>query len=115
MTYAVISLICVVVACVAVYMLFKRELPPPEQLRVDWPDRTRSSAQTRMRFRGPDRFCPSCGRWLVKVKEDGTFDIAAMAGLTAEGEMTLEVGQKPPDTMEALVVEATCLICNPEE
>jgi hypothetical protein len=65
------------------------------------------SSHLRLRFAGPDRYCPDCKRLLVHVHEDGTFDLAAKAALITEG----EVGPEDFDAGEAelLAVDATCL------
>lgn len=47
---------------------------------------------------GPDRFCEVCGRLLVHVHEDGTFDLAGAADV----QLAVEYGG------DALVAEATC-------
>lgn len=46
---------------------------------------------------GPDRFCEECGRLLVHVNEDGTFDLApgASVALAVEG-------------ADAIAADATC-------
>lgn len=66
---------------------------------------------------GPDRFCPDCGRWLVRVKEGGSFDLAAEASIDQQATMTYdEMGQlEEPREVEAIIVAAHCLRCNPEE
>lgn len=38
----------------------------------------------RLRFIGPDRFCPDCGRWLVRT-HDGDFTLAAKATALSSG------------------------------
>jgi hypothetical protein len=67
-----------------------------------------------LRITGPDRFCPDCGRWLVRVKEGGKFDLAALAGLQTES-VVLDADEPLPEFVEALVISATCLICHPED
>lgn len=59
-----------------------------------------------LRLAGPDRYCPDCHRWLVRVHDDGTFDLAANAGLSAQ---TKDLDDP------ALVVDAECYDCNPEK
>ena len=68
-------------------------------------------AEFQLRATGPDRYCPDCGRWLVKVKEGGTFDLAGEAQISQHA--VIEPGTDGP--VEALITEAVCLRCHPEE
>lgn len=63
-------------------------------------------------LRGPDRTCPDCGRWLVKVKEDGRFDLAAQASIFQYVAFDLA---DPPDQTDGILFDAVCLRCHPEE
>jgi hypothetical protein len=117
MTYVVFTLLCIAIGVYAVFRLFKQELPKPEDLRVAWKQSPAPPvgpmAQVPLRIAGPNRYCPSCSRLLVNVHDDGTFDIAGQASLRAHGE--LDVASPPPATIEALLVEARCLLCDPED
>jgi hypothetical protein len=62
---------------------------------------------TRLVFTGPDRYCPHCGRWLVRVHPDGRFTLAGNAAIEATvSEVDFRL---PPDEVESVVVEAICL------
>jgi len=61
------------------------------------------------RARGANRYCPDCGRWLVRIHDDGSFDLAAEASMDCD--RTSFIGSVPPD--EVLIIGATCLRCNP--
>jgi len=63
-------------------------------------------------FIGVELFCPDCGRGLAKVNEDGSGleYLAAKAGIRAMTEVDLAEG-----TGEAVVIEAICGLCHPEE
>lgn len=65
--------------------------------------------------RGPDRFCPDCGRWLVKVHENGRFDLAAQSAINQEARFAFDPHEGPPEEVEAFILEAICLRCHPEE
>ena len=74
-------------------------------------------SQAPVTFRGPDRFCPDCGRLLVKIHENGTFDLMGNAGMMARGELNTEeesFQEALSRGVEAVVMEATCLDCHPE-
>jgi hypothetical protein len=68
---------------------------------------------TSLLARGPNRFCPDCGRWLVRVTEHGC-DLAGNASMMLKGEIEIQEGTMPQET-EMLVMEATCLLCHPDE
>lgn len=70
--------------------------------------------QIRFIATGPDYYCPDCGRWLARVKDDGLLDLAAEAGITQVTEMPFPMDD-PPEEIEALVTSAICLRCHPEE
>ena len=55
--------------------------------------------------RGPDSYCPDCERLLLKINDDGTFDIADQAG--ARGVLAVGDG-------EMATIEGMCFICHPE-
>lgn len=120
MSYGIVlTLLLMVVGIFAAYALFKREMPKPEQLRVKWEPPASlpppEGLPFPLRFSGPDRYCPICGRRLVQVNEDGTFVLAGNAGLRAEGELVIENGVPQTEQVETLVVDAVCLECNPDE
>jgi hypothetical protein len=59
-----------------------------------------------------EAFCPTCGRWLIREKSDGTMDMngrtrisTVPVGVTAEGAVVIT----------PLLLSARCLICHPEE
>ena len=54
---------------------------------------------------GPDRFCPTCGRALVRVGDDGVMDIADKTHVEVE-----QHGDETP-----LLFAATCLPCEWEQ
>lgn len=51
---------------------------------------------------GPDYFCPTCGRWLVRMHADGSAAVAGKAAFDARLELDELEGR-------ALVVDARCL------
>lgn len=126
MTYGVIfTLLCIIAGVFAVVALFRRTMPSADELRVAWPQSptppvvrprpTLDIPRLPMLFTGPDRYCPECGRLLVKIHQDGTFDLSGQAGVQATGELVIENGVPTTSGLEALVIEATCLLCHPEE
>lgn len=54
---------------------------------------------------GTDFYCPECKRRLVKMNEDGTFDLADKATVLGTGESD-EIGTPPT---EIVLVDAICL------
>lgn len=117
MSYGIVlTLLLMIVGILAAYVLFRRGMPRPEQLRVTW-DSPMPTPQLPfpLKFSGPDRYCPLCGRLLVRVNDDGTFVLAGNAGLRAEGELTIENGIPQNEHIETLVVDAVCLVCDPDE
>jgi hypothetical protein len=68
--------------------------------------------QIPLSFIGVEFFCPDCGRGLAKVSEDGRGleYLAAKAGIRAMAEVNVNEG-----TGEAVVIEAVCGFCHPEE
>lgn len=69
-------------------------------------------AEFQLRATGPDRYCPDCGRWLVKVKEDGTFDLAGESEIQQQATVHLD---EIEGEIDALIIEAVCLRCHPSE
>ena len=69
-------------------------------------------AEFQLRATGPDRYCPDCGRWLVKVKDDGTFDLAGESEIQQQAVVRFN---EELTEVDALVIEAVCLRCHPEE
>lgn len=61
------------------------------------------STTVRLLAVGPDRFCPDCGRWLVRVKPGGTFDLAAKASVHWETEWDGE-----SESADGFATQATC-------
>jgi len=68
-----------------------------------------------MRIVGPDRFCPDCHRWLVRVHKDGTFDLAAQASVELIGRGTADLSVDTEHEVDLFTIEATCLTCKPEQ
>lgn len=54
---------------------------------------------------GPDRHCPDCGRLLIQVNGDGTFNLAENAGAR---------GQMDESDEGILLVEGVCFQCHPD-
>lgn len=54
-----------------------------------------------IKVEGPDRFCPSCGRLLVHVDEDGVMDIANATHVEVE-----QHGDETPLQVAAAILEA---------
>lgn len=118
----ILALACVIsaIAAIAAVVVLVQSGPPRDQeLRVARPQSPAPLSvppgQMPMLFTGPDRYCPTCGRLLVHVNEDGGFDLSGNAGLSAVAEMEVVDGVPQRSELEALVVEAVCLTCNPEE
>lgn len=61
----------------------------------------------RMLATGPDLFCPDCHRWLVRIHDDGLWDLASKAGVQWQVEIFDPFA--PPDEVEAIPHEAVCL------
>jgi hypothetical protein len=57
---------------------------------------------------GPDRYCPHCKRLLVKIHDDGTFDLSGHAALESKQTMTIRPDEEEPE-VESSSLEATCL------
>lgn len=126
-----LTAICVLVAIAAVISLFRHEPLGREQLRVQWGDAPQpiptpdlpipapALAGAHLAFVGPDRYCPSCGRLLVKVNENGTLSLAPnttinttiITAIMGEGEFSRL--NRQTEEVETLIVDAVCLDCNP--
>lgn len=70
----------------------------------------------RLHVIGPDLFCPDCGRWLVRVHEDGTFDLTGHSSVTLHAEVELSTLEQTDDgkfVVETTALEAECnaLLC----
>jgi hypothetical protein len=66
------------------------------------------SEQTfRIHVVGPDLFCPDCGRWLVRIHEDGTHDLAGNSSVS----LALNVSEPEwrDDGLVSYVDRASCL------
>jgi len=68
--------------------------------------------QIKMRITGPDRFCPDCGRWLVRVKEDGRFDLAEKSSIEIawDGQSAEEFFSMAGHVASSSVLDAHCLL-----
>jgi hypothetical protein len=67
--------------------------------------------QIKMRITGPDRYCPDCGRFLVRVKEDGRFDLAAKSSVEIvwDGRNPAELFSMTEHVAYSSVLDAHCL------
>jgi hypothetical protein len=66
-----------------------------------------------LRFHGTDLFCPDCGRWLVHLNGDGTFNLAARATAKAYGGVSpedVEVGYAEHTIIEAVCLRRSCRV-----
>lgn len=125
MTYVLVTVASMILGVLAVLWVVRGGLPRADELRVAWPQsptppvvRIGTPAmfgQIPLHFSGPDRYCPECGRLLVKVHESGSFDLSAQAGIQASAEMEFKNGVPTASMIDALVIEAVCLLCHPEE
>lgn len=59
------------------------------------------------RLSGPDRYCPYCKRLLVKVYDDGTYDLSGDAAI--EGTQTVTWSKDNEPESEEVSFEAQCL------
>ena len=58
-----------------------------------------------------EAYCPTCGRWLIREKTDGTMD---MNGRTKISGVTVGVNPKGAVVITPLLLSARCLIGHPE-
>ena len=62
-----------------------------------------------IRLQGPNVFCPDCGRWLVQIHDDGSWDCAPGTSISVATEAFDEIESDDEQIVDGFIQEATCL------
>lgn len=69
-----------------------------------------SEVSHKLHMTGPDFYCPDCGRVLVSVHENGTFDLAGKSSCSTHLKVDFDRPELTEDgDLVAYITEATCL------
>ena len=68
-----------------------------------------TKTEIRLHFTGPDRSCDTCGRWLVRIHEDGTYDHAGRSGIEVSGGYGADSEWTEDGSLVVYITDAICL------